>query len=78
MQKTKLTVRVDQDLLNKLKRYALLNHTSLTDLIDAYLRQIPDQNPTAHTAIVNQLSGILSQDVSVEDYKKHLEDKYAR
>lgn len=50
----------------------------MTDLIDAYLRNIPDQNPGNHTAIVSQLSGILSQDVSIEDYKKHLEEKYAR
>lgn len=78
MQKTKLTVRVDQELLNKLKQYAASNHTSLTDLIDAYLRHIPDQNPAIHTAVVSQLSGILSQDVSVEDYKKFLEEKYAR
>lgn len=78
MQKTKLTVRVDQDLLHNLKRYAAINHTSLTDLIDAYLRQIPDQNPGKHTAIVSKLSGILSQDVTIEDYKKHLDEKYVR
>lgn len=78
MQKTKLTVRVDQELLNNLKQYAALNQTTLTDLIDAYLRHIPNQNFGKHTAIVKQLSGILSQDVSVEDYKKHLDEKYAR
>lgn len=78
MQKTKLTVRVDQDLLNNLKQYAASNHTTLTDLIDAYLRHILDQNPEKHTAIVSKLSGILSQDVTIEDYKKHLEEKYAR
>jgi hypothetical protein len=78
MQKTKLTVRVDQGLLNNVKQYAASNHTTLTDLIDAYLRQIPDQNPRKHTAIVSQLSGILSQDVSIEDYKKHLDEKYVR
>ncbi|PKN99500.1 MAG: hypothetical protein CVU43_15140 [Chloroflexi bacterium HGW-Chloroflexi-5] len=78
MQKTKLTVRVDQDILNNLKQYAASNRTTLTDLIDAYLRHIPDQNPGKHTTIVSKLSGILSQDVTIEDYKQQLEEKYAR
>jgi hypothetical protein len=78
LQKTKLTVRVDLELLNNLKQYAALNLTTLTDLINAYLRHIPDQNKGKHTAVVSQLSGILSQDLSVEEYKKHLEEKYTR
>lgn len=78
MQKTKLTVRIDQDLLNNLKQYASSNHTTLTNLINAYLQHIPDQNTGKHTVVVNQLSGVLSQDLSVEGYKNHLEEKYAR
>jgi hypothetical protein len=78
MLKTKLTVRVDQELLVNLKRYAAENKTTLTELIDTYLRHIPAQVPFDHTPIVRRLSGTLSADVSVQDYKKHLEEKYAK
>lgn len=78
MLKTKLTVRVEQDLLENLKRYATENKTTLTDLIDTYLWYIPAQVPFDNTPIVRRLSGTLSSDVSLEDYKKHLEEKYAK
>ena len=78
MQETKLTVRVPRDLLENIKRYAAQNNTTLTDLIEAYLRRIPVMQPMDNAPIVRRLSGILSQSVSVQDYKKHLDEKYAR
>lgn len=75
---TKLTVRVSRDLLENVKRYAAQNNTTLTDLIEAYLQHIPAQTPWDDAPIVRRLSGMLSQDVSVDDYKKHLEEKYAK
>ncbi|MCX6054188.1 MAG: DUF6364 family protein [Chloroflexi bacterium] len=78
MIKTKLTVRVDQDLLEKLKKYATKNNTTLTDLIDSYLRNIPAQERYNYSPIVKRLSGILSSEITVQDYKKHLEEKYAK
>jgi hypothetical protein len=78
MQETKLTVRVPRDLLENIKRYAAQNNTTLTDLIEAYLRHIPAQEPLDNAPIVRRLSGTLSQVVSVQDYKKHLEEKYAQ
>ena len=78
MQETKLTVRVPRDLLENFKRYAAKNNTTLTDLIEAYLRRIPMQEPFDRAPIVQRLSGTLSQNVSEQDYLKHLEEKYAR
>ena len=75
---TKLTVRVSRDLLENVKRYAAQNNTTLTDLIEAYLQHIPAQTHLDDAPIVRRLSGMLSQDVSVDDYKKHLEEKYAK
>ena len=43
MQETKLTVRVPRELLENVKRYAAENNTTLTDLIEAYLRRIPSR-----------------------------------
>lgn len=76
MEQTKLTVRVPRDLLENVKRYAAQNNTTLTDLIEAYLRRIPPQEPLKDAPIVRRLSGILPENLSVEDYHKHLEQKY--
>lgn len=76
MQETKLTVRVPRDLLENIKRYAAENNTTLTDLIEAYLRRIPNQQPLENAPIVRRLIGTLPQDVTIQDYRHHLEEKY--
>lgn len=76
MEETKLTVRVPRDLVEKAKLYAAQNHTTLTNLIEAYLENIPAQGLLADAPIVRRLSGSLSQDVSIDDYRRHLEGKY--
>ncbi len=76
MQETKLTVRVPRDLLENVKRYAAQHNTTLTKLIEAYLRRIPAQEPLENAPIVRRLSGTLSQNVSVDDYKTHIAEKY--
>ena len=74
---TKMTVRVPRILLENAKRYARENNTSLTELISAYLEQIPAETGALDQApIVRRLTGTLSKTVSVDDYKKHLEEKY--
>jgi hypothetical protein len=78
MQDTKLTVRVPKDLLENVKRYAKQNDTTLTALIEAYLRRIPAQEPFEDAPIVRRLSGTLSQDVTIQDHKDHLAEKYGR
>jgi hypothetical protein len=76
MQETKLTVRVPRDLLENIKRYAAQNNTTLTDLIEAYLRRIPSQQHLENAPIVRRLSGTLPADVTLQDYKQHLDEKY--
>ena len=76
MQETKLTIRVPRDLLENIKRYAAQNNTTLTNLIEAYLRRIPAQPPLENAPIVRRLSGTLSSNVTIQDYKKHIEEKY--
>lgn len=78
MEETKLTVRVPRDLLENVKLYAAQNHTTLTNLIEAYLRRIPAQHPLENASIVRRLSGSLSSEVTIQDYKKHLEEKYGK
>jgi hypothetical protein len=76
MQKTKLTVRVPRHLVENAKDYASLHQTTLTALIEAFLQRIPSISSTKQTPIVSSLIGILSSDLSLEDYKEHLERKY--
>jgi hypothetical protein len=74
---TKLTVRVPSHLLANAKRYARAHQTTLTKLISAYLQQFPAEHEVLDRApLVRRLTGLLSQDVSPDDYKKHLEHKY--
>jgi len=78
MEKTKLTVRVERKLLENAKHYAAEHNTTLTDLINTYLQQIHTGDILGQAPIVRRISGTLSQDLSVRDYKEHLEEKYAR
>ena len=78
MEQTKLTVRVPRELLENVKRYAAQNNTTLTDLIETYLRRIPTQEPLDDAPIVRRLSGILPKEVSIQDYREHLEEKYGQ
>ena len=76
MEQTKLTVRVPCDLLENVKRYVKENNTTITDLIEAYLRRIPAQKPLDDTPIVRRLSGTLPDKLSIQDYREHLGEKH--
>jgi hypothetical protein len=76
MNQTKFTVRVPRDLLDNIKQYAAQNNTTLTNLIEAYLRRIPAQPPLDNAPIVRRISGTLPKDVTIQDYRDHLEEKY--
>ena len=75
MNQTKLTVRVHHELLDNIKQYAAQNNTTLTNLIEAYLRRIPVQAPLDDAPIVRRISGALQKDVTIQDYRDHLEEK---
>lgn len=79
MEETKLTVRVPKAWLEDAKEYARQHNTTLTRLVSEYLRQLSGQSDFLEEApIVRRLSGILSTDVSVADYRQYLEEKYGR
>ncbi len=76
MHDTKLTIRISRELLENAKDFAKQNNTTLTNLIEAYLRRIPVRHALDGAPIVSRLSGSLTQAVSIDDYKKHLDEKY--
>ena len=79
MEKTKLTIRVRRDWLGGAKRYARDNDTTLTRLVSEYLHRFTtEKDPLSDAPTVQRLSGMLSQDISVEDYQNYLEQKYGQ
>lgn len=78
MNETKLTVRVSRDLVENAKAFAAQNHTTLTQLIESFLERLPTQHPLENAPIVRRLSGSLPQNVTTQDYKDHLEQKYGQ
>jgi hypothetical protein len=77
MEETKLTIRLSRELLENAKLYARKQNTTVTNLISEYLRRMPASLDILQDApIVRRLSGTLSKNISVADYKKHLEAKY--
>ena len=77
METTKMTVRVRKDLLEKAKRYAQENDTTLTNLVAAYFEALSlTDDPLSNAPTVRRLVGSLSPAVSVENYQEFLAKKY--
>ncbi len=75
---TKLTVRINDQLIQSAKRYARKHGISLSHLIENYLSSLAvEQDETfEQTPILQRLTGILPENVSIEDQHKHWEEKY--
>ncbi len=77
MNKTKFTVRVDADAFQAAKQYAGQHGTTVTNLVEEFFRSlekvsgIPQETP-----ILDELAGSLDADLSLEDYRAYLEEKY--
>jgi hypothetical protein len=77
VERTKLTIRIDRDLLEEAKRYAREHNATLTRLVSTYLRHLGDGEDRLSVApVVRRLSGILPQGASADDYGEYLERKY--
>lgn len=75
---TKLTLRVDDSLIQQAKDYAKQNDKSLSQIVTDYFRALTESKELLSNAPITQsLIGVLDvPDVDEIDYKKHLEDKY--
>ncbi|MCH9007784.1 hypothetical protein IIA29_07220 [candidate division KSB1 bacterium] len=79
---TKLTLRLDERIINAAKVYAQERGISLSKLVANYFQYLTSQNKSVHakTPILTEITGIL-KDVNEArdlegDYKRHLEEKY--
>jgi len=73
--KKKLTLSVDQAVVEHAKRFARRNATSVSKLVTDFLASLEDKDESA-TPIVDRLRGILPQTASRDEYRGHLEKKH--
>ncbi|MDZ7801848.1 MAG: DUF6364 family protein [Trueperaceae bacterium] len=79
--KSKLTLRLDDDVVRRAKRYAKDHGTSLSRMVEGYFDAIgrdEDGAPARLTPRVHRLLGALERaDVDEHDYKDHLIEKHS-
>ena len=79
---TKLTLKLDNSIIEKAKNYAKKKNTSLSKLIESYLGKLVTPNDTNEvTPLVKSLSGVIDLPKNFDtkkEYKKHLSNKYTK
>ena len=77
MEKTKITVRVERDALAAARRYAQQHDATLTSLVTEFFRSLArSERSDQATPILDELTGSLSPQASVEEYREHLQRKH--
>jgi len=75
---TKLTLRLEDSLIQQAKNYAKQHDKSLSKVVSDYFQVLTQKTKRPETPpITRSLIGVLEfNQVEVEDYKRHLEEKY--
>lgn len=76
---TKLTLRIDKELIEQAKAFSQQTGKSLSKIVSDYLTALvkKEQDEEELTPLVKSLYGIAEgADVDIEDYHKYLEEKY--
>jgi len=77
---TKLTLKLDQNVIKSVKIYAARNNRSLSKLVEDYFRNLimeSNNNKKNISPLVQELSGIINQkDIEGLNYTDYLESKY--
>ncbi|MEX0892493.1 MAG: DUF6364 family protein [Gemmatimonadota bacterium] len=71
----KLTLSVDEQVIERARRYSQLHNTSISRLVSTFLAQLPVE-PDEETPIVRRLRGILPVEADVREHKGYLDEKY--
>jgi hypothetical protein len=80
---TKLTLRIEEELIDRAKSYSQKTGRSVSQLFADYIKMLPgseapvDERAPAPTPIVESMRGVLrGARIDEEDYRKYLEEKY--
>lgn len=76
----KLTLRIDEKLIERAKSHAQKTGKSVSRIVEDYFELLPEDRDKADrplSPIVSSLRGILREtNTEEDDYRKHLEEKY--
>lgn len=79
---TKLTLKLNGEIIEQAKAYAKKKNTSLSKLIESYLGLLLEPNEKQEvTPLVKSLSGVVNLPKDFDNkaaYKKHLLNKYSK
>ncbi|MFQ5436125.1 MAG: DUF6364 family protein [Anaerolineae bacterium] len=76
-EKKKLTLRLNQQLIEQAKRYAEHHNISVSELVETFFLHLEKTTESDHTPLVRQLTGILPPEVDVEEeYGRYLVKKF--
>jgi hypothetical protein len=80
---TKLTLKLNKDIIEQAKEYAIKHNISLSRLIEKYLKLLvrPEKKKDEITPLIKELSGVIkfTGDFDPEEsYHQHLEEKYLK
>jgi len=79
---TKLTLKLNGNIIEQAKTYAKKKNTSLSKLIESYLGLLVDPKDNQEvTPLVKSLSGVINLPKNTDikkEYKKHLANKYTK
>ena len=79
---TKLTLRLDENVIRNAKRLARIRGVSLSQMVAGYFQAVSGErkNKTKATPVLAEISGVLSTKADtkklVAGYRKHIEEKY--
>jgi hypothetical protein len=80
---TKLTLRMEEDLIERAKSYSQKVGKSVSQLVADYIKVLPEakkagaKEAPSLTPIVRSMIGVLrGANIDEEDYRRHLEEKY--
>lgn len=77
MPKKKLTLSIDERVIRRAKRFSRRHGTSVSRLVSEFLSSL-GRREGEPTPVVSRLRGLLPSHVSLDDYQRHLEEKYGR
>lgn len=75
---SKLTLRLDREIIDRAKEYAQEKNISLSKLIENMLSRVTNKDTfnTEITPLVESLSGIIKSNDKDDDYGDYLSEKY--
>jgi len=73
----KLTLSVDDTVVSRAKQYAKMRGVSVSELVETYLTVVAEPvSPPKNTApVLRSVRGVLKK-ADIDEYRKHLAEKY--